>query len=156
MGASKSSLPSSCNSAIAVDVNGFDTLPMRNFVSGVTGTRFSRSAKPNPSAHTTSPSTTTATDRPATFDDSISDCSITRACPAAAVYLLSGENSSWGSDVCAHTGVVMSDAATAARKVCLRKATAVLMHDPRERLEMGHENTMRSGLCLYRRRWQRL
>ena len=47
---------------------------------GVTGTRFSRSAQPKPSAHTMSPPTPTATDRPGRF------CSVSAArtiCTAA-------------------------------------------------------------------------
>ncbi len=39
-------------------------LAIRKRVSGRTATEFSRSAIPNPSAHTTSPSTATATERP--------------------------------------------------------------------------------------------
>jgi hypothetical protein len=47
-------------------VMAFVMLPMPNFVSRVTGTRCSRSAKPEPSDHTTSPPATTATLTPGT------------------------------------------------------------------------------------------
>ena len=57
----------------AAEVSAFDAVPILNFVSGVTGSRVSRSAQPKPSAHTISPSTPTATDIPGRF------CSVTPA-----------------------------------------------------------------------------
>src|SRR5437588_7916383 len=63
-GASRSSFPCSYSRATAAAVSGFDTLPMRNCVSRVTGRRRAASAYPNPSDHATVPSIATATCTP--------------------------------------------------------------------------------------------
>ncbi len=88
MGTSRSSAPSSASIATASAVSVFDTLPMRNLVRGVTGTRFSMSAHPNPSDQTTSPSTPTATERPGMFSAVITESIRWRAASMAGTYRL--------------------------------------------------------------------
>ena len=51
----------------AADVIAVEAVPILNFVSGATGTRFSRFAQPKPSAHTMLPPTPTATESPGRF-----------------------------------------------------------------------------------------
>src|SRR2546423_3341728 len=63
-GPSRSSSPCRYGRATAAAVSGFDTLPMRNCVSRVTGRRRAASAYPNPSDHATVPSIATATCTP--------------------------------------------------------------------------------------------
>ncbi len=81
--ASRSSRPLSSSLPIAAAVTGFETLPTRNRVSRVTGTRCSRFAYPNPSDHTTSPSTSTATDIPGIPRSAMSAATVRRPCSMA-------------------------------------------------------------------------
>src|SRR5712691_8078751 len=57
----------SASTPTAAEVSTVDVVPIRNWVSGVTGTRFLMSAQPKPSAHTMSPPTPTATETPGRF-----------------------------------------------------------------------------------------
>src|SRR5580700_7579782 len=64
---SRSSLPRSESSRIAVAVMGLETEPRRNRVEDVAGTKFSRSAAPKPWDQSSAPSWTTATEIPGTL-----------------------------------------------------------------------------------------
>src|SRR5580704_6707768 len=64
---SRSSLPRSESSRIAVAVMGLETEPRRNRVEDVAGTKFSRSAAPKPWDQTNAPSWTTAREIPGTL-----------------------------------------------------------------------------------------
>ena len=60
-----------------------EAVPIRNCVSGVTGTRASRSAQPKPSAHATSPATPTATESPGRLRSTSAERTIRRPSAAA-------------------------------------------------------------------------
>src|SRR4029077_6545244 len=101
IGLSSSSFPCSQSSIAPTAVNDFEIDASRNSVCSLAGTLFSRSANPNPAAHSYLPSSTTATERPGTRVVAMN------LETAASIWLrFSGESVwSWPCDTSAHRNV---------------------------------------------------